>query len=99
MEIISEDEIIKLIGLAKLPLDRDALKTRQKDMVEILGYVAKLAEIDLKDVVPASGGTDMVNSLRPDTQDASSDALMQALRHSFPTEEAQMAKVPSVLSK
>jgi aspartyl-tRNA(Asn)/glutamyl-tRNA(Gln) amidotransferase subunit C len=99
MAKISQEEIIKLISLAKLPLDDAVLKSRVKDMEEILGYVAKLAEVDLKDVAPVPGGTDMVNRLRLDAIDRSDEALTEALRHAFPVEEAQMAKVPPILSK
>ncbi len=99
MSKISQEEIIKLIGLAKLPLDTTALKSRENDMEEILGYVAKLSEVDLRDVVPVPGGTDLVNQLRSDELDPSAEALKAALRDSFATQEAQMAKVPPVLSK
>jgi aspartyl/glutamyl-tRNA(Asn/Gln) amidotransferase C subunit len=99
MSIISKNEVEKLYGLARLPLDGSELAETQKDLEEILGYVAKLSEIDLKAVAPVPGGTDMVNRLRADALDPSAEALTAALRESFPTEEAQMAKVPSVFGK
>jgi aspartyl/glutamyl-tRNA(Asn/Gln) amidotransferase C subunit len=99
MAIISQDEIINLIALAKLPLDKSILATRVKDMEEILGYVAKLSEINLKDVPPVPGGTDLINQLRPDVLDQSTEALVQTLRQAFPVLEAQMTKVPSILGK
>jgi aspartyl-tRNA(Asn)/glutamyl-tRNA(Gln) amidotransferase subunit C len=99
MAKISQEEIIKLTSLAKLPQDKAVLKNREKDLEEILGYVAKLSEVDLKDIVPVPGGTDLVNQLRPDAMDPSSEALTEALRHAFPVLEAQMTKVPSVFGK
>jgi Asp-tRNA(Asn)/Glu-tRNA(Gln) amidotransferase C subunit len=43
MSQITTEEIKKLFALARLPLDEKLIAMREKDLEEILGYVASLS--------------------------------------------------------
>lgn len=64
---ISREEIHKLAHLSRLELDEQAVDKMQADMNKILGFVARIEELDLENVEPLVYMTDETNILREDT--------------------------------
>jgi aspartyl/glutamyl-tRNA(Asn/Gln) amidotransferase C subunit len=99
MSQITAEEIKKLFALARLPLDEKLIAMRQKDMEEILGYVALLSKLDTSSAKEVHGGVDFLNAFRVDkVKPASSDERNGIIR-SFPTSEADLNKVLGIMEK
>jgi aspartyl-tRNA(Asn)/glutamyl-tRNA(Gln) amidotransferase subunit C len=99
MAKITADEIKNLFSLARLPFDDARAASAQKDMEEILGYVANLSRLDTSAVEEVHGGTDFLNAFRVDEVKPATAAERDAVIKSFPKSEADMNKVPSILGK
>lgn len=99
MSKITPEEVKNLFALARLPLDEKILSERQNDLEEILGYVASLSKLDTSSAKEVHGGTDFLNALREDACVPAAPENRDAVVHSFPTNEADLNKVPSILGK
>ncbi|MBU4263073.1 MAG: Asp-tRNA(Asn)/Glu-tRNA(Gln) amidotransferase subunit GatC [Proteobacteria bacterium] len=74
---ISKEEVAKVANLARLELSEQEIIEITGQLDRILGYVAKLNEIDTKDVVPTTHALAIHNAFREDV-----------VRHSLPQQEA-----------
>jgi aspartyl/glutamyl-tRNA(Asn/Gln) amidotransferase C subunit len=99
MSKITPEEVKNLFALARLPMDEKVFAERSKDLEEILGYVASLSRLDTSSAKEVHGGTDFLNALREDVCVPSEQDIRDAVVRSFPTPEADMNKVPSILGK
>ncbi len=99
MSQLSVDEVKNLFTLARLPFDEARVASAQKDMEEILGYVANLSRLDTANVSEIHGGTDFTNAFRVDEVKPATAAERAAVIKSFPKSEADLNKVPSILGK
>ena len=82
-----------------MPYDEDKSESYKKDMEEILGYVASLARYDASSAPEIHGGADIMNAFRAyETKPASKDERDGVVR-SFPTSEADLNKVLSIMGK
>ena len=69
MELKIDKELIhNLAELARLDLGGDE-KEITENLKKIVDYFEELKEIDTEDVLPVSGGTDLVNEFREDEYD------------------------------
>jgi aspartyl/glutamyl-tRNA(Asn/Gln) amidotransferase C subunit len=99
MSQITAEEIKKLFALARLPLDENLIATRQKDMEEILGYVASLSVLDTSAAKEVHGGVDFLNAFRIDEVKPASSGERDGIIKSFPTSEADLNKVLGIMEK
>ena len=99
MSQISAEEVKNLYALARLPLSDEMVSARQKDLEEILGYVASLGRLDTSSAKEVHGGTDFLNSFRKDESLPESAEIRANVIRSFPTSEADLNKVLSILGK
>jgi aspartyl-tRNA(Asn)/glutamyl-tRNA(Gln) amidotransferase subunit C len=99
MAKLSSEEIKNLFTLARLSFDEARVTSAQKDMEEILGYVANLSRLDTSAASEVHGGTDFTNAFRVDEVKPATSAERDAVIKSFPRSEAEMNKVPSILGK
>jgi len=99
MSQITTEEIKKLFALARLPLDEDTIATRQKDMEEILGYVASLSKLDTSAAKEVHGGVEFLNAFRSDEVHPASADERDGIVKSFPTSEADLNKVLGIMDK
>jgi aspartyl-tRNA(Asn)/glutamyl-tRNA(Gln) amidotransferase subunit C len=99
MAKITSEEIKNLFALARLPYDEARSASAQKDMEEILDYVANLSRLDTSSVEEVHGGTDFLNAFRVDEVNPAGKDVRDAIIKSFPKSEADMNKVPSILGK
>ena len=63
---ISKDEVRKVALLARLGLTEKELESMAGHMESILEFVARLSEVDTKDVQPTAHVLDLTAELRPD---------------------------------
>jgi len=94
---VNDELIDKLADLAKLEFDAISKQEIKKDLQNVLTFVEKLNELDLKDVEPIEYITDEKNVLRDDvviTDITKKDALKNA-----PLKDSDYFKVPKVLKK
>lgn len=68
---ISEQEVENIARLARLKMDDEQRQALCGQLSDILGYMDKLAHVDVKGVAPASGAAFMHNVLREDVPHAS----------------------------
>jgi aspartyl/glutamyl-tRNA(Asn/Gln) amidotransferase C subunit len=99
MPRITPAEVKKLFELARLPYDAGKVEAYQKDLDEILGYVAKLSHLDTAQAGEVHGGVDFLNAWRPDQSAAAELETRDRLVKLFPRSEADLNKVPPILDR
>lgn len=65
---ITKKTIEHLAELARIELTAHEEEKFLKDLQKILDYFEELKQLDTKDVVPMSGGTQLKNAFRDDTE-------------------------------
>lgn len=95
MSSISRQDVAYVAGLARLAPD-DATKERLvRELGDILGYVAKLNELDTENVEPMMHALEMSNVFREDEPGASLPREL-ALRNA-PADDGEYFLVPRIL--
>ena len=92
---ISKEEVAKVARLARLELDANEIDSLAADLDSILGYVAKLDELNTTDIVPTSQVVADQPPLRTDevtNRPCPEDAVANA-----PETEDGMFVVPSII--
>lgn len=64
--MIKKEDVIHIASLARVALKEEELKSMEKDLGKILDYVAKLQELNVKDVPPTSHALALNNVQRED---------------------------------
>lgn len=97
MAEITPDTVRHVALLSRLELSEAEIESFAKDMTNILGYVDKLAELDVSNVEPTSHSLKLSNVFREDVVKPSlsnEEALANA-----PDSEDGYFKVPAVLQE
>lgn len=68
MADLSRDDVLKLAQLARLRLSDDEVAQYQRELAEILQYVAQLDDIDVSGLQPTSQVTGLTNVTRADEE-------------------------------
>lgn len=63
---ISKEEVMKVANLARLELSPEEAENMTDQLATILGYVAKLDEIDCRDIAPTTHVLAIENAFRDD---------------------------------
>ncbi|OGQ08464.1 MAG: asparaginyl/glutamyl-tRNA amidotransferase subunit C [Deltaproteobacteria bacterium RIFCSPLOWO2_12_FULL_40_28] len=93
--VLKADDIEKAALLSRLALSDEEKKSIQEKLEQILGYMEKLEELDLKNVEATSHAVSLSNVFRPDhayTSKEIEDILEQA-----PDKASGMFRVPKVI--
>ncbi|MBH24671.1 MAG: Asp-tRNA(Asn)/Glu-tRNA(Gln) amidotransferase GatCAB subunit C [Myxococcales bacterium] len=92
---ITRDEVARVARLARLALSDDELNALRDDLDAILGYVAKLSELDVSEVEPTTHAIPLEMPTRRDevVQTLSRDEVLS----NAPSAEDGMFKVPTIL--
>jgi aspartyl-tRNA(Asn)/glutamyl-tRNA(Gln) amidotransferase subunit C len=64
--VISREEVLHVAGLARLALSEEELEPMARELSAVLDHVAKIGELDLRDVPPTSHVVEVTGALRPD---------------------------------
>lgn len=93
---ISPDDIRHLAGLSRLKLEDEKIDAYAEDLASILGYVAKLAELDTSDVPEMAHAADLVNVRREDVVEGCDADVRERLLKAFPRREGDLLEVNAV---
>lgn len=93
--MLTLEEVKKIARLSKLSLTEADEKRFQQELGNILGFVEKLGELDLKNVEATSHAVSVTDVFRTDTV-ASSDVKEKALNQA-PDRDEDFFRVPRVL--
>ncbi|RLB70883.1 MAG: Asp-tRNA(Asn)/Glu-tRNA(Gln) amidotransferase subunit GatB [Deltaproteobacteria bacterium] len=94
-EQISREQVRHVAALARLEMDEEELAAYGRDLSDILGYVAKLNEIDTSGVEPTAHVVSMETPFRDDER-GESFSHEQALKNA-PQREGFYFQVPQVI--
>jgi aspartyl-tRNA(Asn)/glutamyl-tRNA(Gln) amidotransferase subunit C len=64
--VIERDEVLHVARLARLELAEDELEPLARELSAVLDHIAKIGELDLKDVVPTAHVVEVTDALRAD---------------------------------
>lgn len=97
MATISKEELRHLAELARIKIDPKEEDKLIKDLSGILGHFEELQALDTKAVQPMTGGTDLRNVFREDTERENTDR--GAGVEAFPEKEDGFLKIPPVFEE
>ena len=63
---ISKEEVLKVAQLARLELGKNEVDSITEQLDKVLGYVAKLSEVDTENIKPTTHAIDLHNAFRED---------------------------------
>lgn len=94
---ISREEVKRIAGLARIALTAAEEDLYEKELSTILAFVAELEKLDVRDVPPMAGGTDLTTIMREDAAvDTDLEGKSAALLAAVPERRDGLVKVPSV---
>jgi aspartyl-tRNA(Asn)/glutamyl-tRNA(Gln) amidotransferase subunit C len=96
-QTISKEELHHLAELARIKLDPKEEDKLIKDLANILAHFEELRALDTKTVPPMTGGTDLRNVFRDDTERENTNQGEGTL--AFPESENGSLKVPRVFEE
>jgi aspartyl-tRNA(Asn)/glutamyl-tRNA(Gln) amidotransferase subunit C len=64
--VIARDEVLHVARLARLALSEEELEPMARELSAVLDHVAKIGELDLRDVPPTSHVVELTGALRAD---------------------------------
>jgi aspartyl-tRNA(Asn)/glutamyl-tRNA(Gln) amidotransferase subunit C len=96
-QAISKEELRHLAELARIELDPKEEDKLLKDLGNILDHFKELQELDTANVPPMTGGTDLRNVFRGDTERENTN--QGAGGRAFPENENGFLKVPPVFEE
>jgi aspartyl-tRNA(Asn)/glutamyl-tRNA(Gln) amidotransferase subunit C len=64
--VIGRDEVLHVARLARLALAEEEIEPMARELSAVLDHVARIGELDLRDVAPTSHVVDVTGALRPD---------------------------------
>ena len=92
---LSQDDVRKLALLARLEISESEVQHLGPQLESILGFVAKLSELDTTDVEPMTTALDVDNRWRPDELTPGLDR--EAALANAPAADDECFRVPPVL--
>jgi aspartyl-tRNA(Asn)/glutamyl-tRNA(Gln) amidotransferase subunit C len=69
--VIDRDEVLHVARLARLRLDEDEVESMARELSAVLDHIAKIGELDLREVPPTAHVVEVTGALRPDEPRAS----------------------------
>ncbi len=91
---ITKKTLEHLAKLARIELDPAEEEKLLKDLGEILAYFGELQKLDTANVAPMTGGTDLKNAFREDTERENTNRGSGT--DAFPEAEGGFLKIPPV---
>lgn len=97
--MITKEKVRHLAELARLKLKDEEIEALTQDLNQILNYVEKIKELDLKNIEP------LINILqklpfREDQSDSeTNEDILSLIKENFPQKDGDYLKVPKILEK
>jgi len=98
--MITKDQVKQIAKLARLGLTKQEEEKFTKELSSILDFVAKLNEIETKDIEPTAQVTGVINVLRPDLSlntICHDESIKRNILENAPAKEKNYFKVKRVL--
>ncbi len=95
---LSSSDILKLAKLSKLVLSDEEVIEMQKELSQILDFVSKLSEADVKDIKPTDQVTNLTTVLRSD-KNIDYGYGLEDLMKNVPNRDNDFIKVPRMLQE
>jgi aspartyl-tRNA(Asn)/glutamyl-tRNA(Gln) amidotransferase subunit C len=95
--MISKKDIRHIAKLAKLKLKEGEIEKFQKELSEILEYVEKLNEVDVREIEPKSYSMWLEKTMRKDEEKKSFDYKKEELIEQFSQKERNFLKVKKII--
>ncbi len=92
---ITREEVRHVAGLARLELSREEEERIAGELESILGYVAKLDELDVADVAPTVHVFDVGAAFRED--EVLNEPAVEELLHNAPDRWQDFFRVPKII--
>jgi aspartyl-tRNA(Asn)/glutamyl-tRNA(Gln) amidotransferase subunit C len=107
IQTVSDEQVRQVAALANLELTPEELPAMGRDLNAILGYIAQLNELDVKNVAPMAQVTEIVAGAVPDAEaemplrdDAPVPCLERApVMQAAPETDGAFFKVPQVIGR
>ncbi len=94
---ISREEVKRIASLARIALTAEEEELYVSELSSVLAFVAELDGLDVHDVAPMAGGTDLMTVMREDAvADADLEGKSADLLAAAPEREGDLVKVRSV---
>lgn len=94
---LSRDDVQRVSLLARLQLSEVELDTMTEQLVEIVGYIDQLSELDTKDVEPMAHAVEVTNAFADDEVRVS--LPREAALQNAPKHDGECYRVPAVLGE
>jgi len=91
-------DVDKTAALARIKLDEESSRRLRSDMEKIVGYVDKLAELDVSGIEPTSHAVPLFNVIRDD-EATPSFQRDDILANAPATIDEELVKVPAVIEQ
>ena len=93
--MLTEKDVRKIAGLAKINLPDNEIDRYTRELGNILNFVKKLNELDLKGVEPTSHAVSVTNVFREDV--AKISEVNKQIFEQAPSAEDNLFKVPRII--
>ena len=94
--MIDREQVHKVALLARLELTSEEEEQFTNQLVNILGYIEQLNEVDVSDVLPTTRAIDVNNVTRKDELQPYPER--EAILNGAPEQEGEFFKVPKIMS-
>lgn len=95
--MISKEEVQKVAKLARLGLQEEELKKKEKELSSILDYFKLLDELDVSQTTPAFYALPLKNIMREDRAEKKDRKEVEKLLSQAPLGEGRYVKVKEIL--
>lgn len=89
-------DINHIAKLARIGLNEEELQRLEKEFAAILTFVEKLKEVDIANIKPMSGGTDLINVMREDEVSLIESEIREKILKNAPKKEDNYIEVMAV---
>ncbi len=94
--MITNDQVSHIARLARLRIDPENVTKTAAELESILGYVAKLQELDTESVPELAHGDGLSNVFRADMANGIDQDARHRVIAAFPHREGDLLEVPAV---
>lgn len=106
IQTVSDEQVLQVAALANLELTQEELPAMGRDLNAILGYIAQLNELDVKNVAPMAQATEIIpdaagtEAETPLREDTPAPCLERApVMQAAPETDGAFFKVPQVIGR
>jgi aspartyl-tRNA(Asn)/glutamyl-tRNA(Gln) amidotransferase subunit C len=89
-------DINHIAKLARIGLKEDELKKLEGELSAILDFIEKLKEVDIENIEPMTGGTDLANAVREDESIARNEEQRKMILANAPKRKDNYIEVKAV---